>query len=67
MSNTYFVKWVKAALIRAVKTVAQTVVGLIPAAIEISDVDWKVVLGTAALAGVVSIFTSLAGLPEVTE
>ena len=58
-------KWAKAALIRAIRTMAQTAVGLIPAAVTISAVDWKVVLGTAALAGVISILTSVGGLPEV--
>ena len=58
-------EWVKAALIRAIRTMAQTAVGLIPAAVTISAVDWKVVLGTAALAGVISILTSVGGLPEV--
>lgn len=59
--------WLKAAGIRAVKTVAQTAVALLPAAATITSVDWKVVLGTAALAGVASLLMSLAGLPEVTE
>ena len=58
-------KWWKAAGIRAVKTVAQTAVSLIPAAVTITAVDWLTVAGTAALAGVVSLLTSLAGLPEV--
>lgn len=58
-------KWLKAAGIRAVKTVAQTTVALLPAAATIQQVDWLTVLGTAALAGVASILTSLAGLPEV--
>ena len=58
-------KWVRAAAIRAVRTFAQTAVGLIPAAITIAQVDWKTVLGSAALAAVVSVATSLAGLPEV--
>lgn len=60
-------KWWRAALIRALKTVAQCAVGLIPAAATIADVDWLTVAGTAALAGLVSLFTSLAGLPEVEE
>ncbi len=60
-------KWVKAAGVRAVKTMAQTAVGLIPAAVSITAVDWKVVIGSAALAGVVSLLTSVAGLPECTE
>lgn len=60
-------KWLKAAAIRAVKTMAQTAVSLIPAAQMIQQVDWKVVAGTAALAGVASILTSVAGIPEIPE
>jgi len=60
-------KWLKAAAIRAVKTFAQTAVALIPAAAMITAVDWKTVLGTAALAAVASMLTSVAGLPEVGE
>lgn len=59
--------WIKAAGIRAAKTMAQTAVALLPASATISAVDWKVVVGTAALAGVASILTSLAGLPEIEE
>ena len=56
----------KAAIIRAVKTIAQAAVAMIPAAVTISSVDWKTVIGTATLAGVVSLQTSIAtGLPEV--
>lgn len=58
-------KWWKAALIRAAKTVAQAALAMIPAAVTITQVDWLTVVGTAALAGVVSLLTSLAGLPEV--
>ena len=57
-------KWVKAAGIRAMKTAAQTAVALLPATAMISDVDWKVVAGTAALAAIASMLTSLAGIPE---
>lgn len=60
-------KWMKAAEVRAVKTVAQTAVALIPAAVSINAVDWTMVIGTAALAGVVSLLTSVAGLPECKE
>lgn len=60
-------KWLKAAGIRAAKTMAQTAVAMLPAAATIVAVDWLTVIGTAALAGVVSILTSLAGLPEVQE
>ena len=59
--------WLKAAGIRAIKTVAQTAVAMIPAAVTITAVDWKAVLGTAALAGICSLLTSVAGLPEVKE
>ena len=60
-------KWLKAAAIRAVKTMAQTAVSLIPAAQMIQQVDWTVVAGPAALAGVASILTSVAGIPEISE
>lgn len=59
--------WAKAAGIRALRTVAQTAVAMIPAAATIGAVDWKTVIGTAVLAGVASILTSVAGLPEVKE
>ena len=59
--------WWRAAGIRALKTMAQTAVGLIPAAVTILEVDWIVVLSTALLAGLSSLLTSLAGLPEVDE
>lgn len=57
--------WFKAAGIRAVKTVAQTAVAMIPSAVVINAVDWMTVAGTAVLAGIVSLLTSIAGLPEV--
>ncbi len=59
--------WAKAAGVRAVKTVAQTAVGVIGASALISEVNWLTVLSAAALAGVVSLLTSVAGLPEVKE
>lgn len=65
--KNYWLEWFKAAGIRALKTFAQACVGLIPAAATIADVNWLVVLGTAALSGVVSMLTSLAGLPEVED
>ena len=58
-------QWTKAAAVRAIKTVAQTAVGGIGASTVVSSVDWKVVVSSAVLAGVVSILTSVAGLPEV--
>lgn len=57
-------KWVKFAGVRAIKTMAQTAVAMLPAAATITAVDWKVVVGTAALAGVSSLLTSKAGMPE---
>lgn len=62
-----WVNWFKKAMIRAIKTFAQTCVGLIPAAVAITDVDWIVVLGSASLAAVTSLLTSVAGLPECKE
>ena len=51
-------------MIRAIKTTAQTIISLIPASQMIQQIDWRVVIGTASLAGVVSILTSIAGIPE---
>ena len=56
--------WFKFAGVRALKTFCQTIVAMLPAAVTITAVDWKAVLGTAALAAVASICTSLAGIPE---
>lgn len=61
------IKWIKAAGIRALKTVAQTAVALIPVGVSVSEVGWLTVIGTAALAGIVSLLTSIAGLPELKE
>ena len=58
-------KWLKCAAIRAIKTVAQTAVGVIGASTVMSAVDWKIVVSSALLAGIVSILTSIGGLPEV--
>ena len=57
--------WIKCALIRAVKTVAQTAVATIGTSAVISDVDWKIVASASVLAGLLSLLTSVAGLPEV--
>lgn len=59
--------WFKAAGVRAIKTVAQTALALIPVGVSIEQVGWLAVIGTSALAGVVSLLTSVAGLPEVKE
>ena len=60
-------KWLKCAGIRAMKTIAQTMVALIPVGVTINAVDWKVVLGTSLLAGICSLLTSIAGLPELED
>ena len=62
-----FEKWTKAAGIRAVKTVAQTAAATIGTSAMLSQVDWKVVISASLLAGLLSILTSVAGLPEVKE
>ncbi len=59
--------WIKAASVRAIKTVAQTAVATIGTSAVMSEVDWVVVGSSALLAGVLSLLTSLAGLPECKE
>ena len=60
-------KWAKAASVRAVKTVAQTAVATIGTAAVMGAVDWKMVISASTLAGVISLLTSVAGIPEVSE
>lgn len=59
--------WVKSAGIRAIKTVAQTATATIGVSIAITDVNWAMVASASLLAGVLSVLTSVAGLPEVSE
>lgn len=60
-------KWWKAAAIRAIKTVAQSAVGFIGSFAVISSIDWKLVVSGSVVAGLVSMLTSVAGLPEIAE
>lgn len=60
-------KWIKAAGVRAIKTVAQTAVATIGTTAVMSAVDWRMVASASALAGILSLLTSLAGLPEVKD
>ena len=60
-----FVKWFKAAGIRAIKTVAQSAIATIGSTAIFGEVDWMVVGSAALLAGILSLLTSIAGLPEV--
>lgn len=59
------IKWVKAAGIRALKTVAQTAIATIGTSAVLSSVNWTVVISASILAGLLSVLTSIAGLPEV--
>lgn len=60
-------KWLKAAMIRAIKTIAQTAVATIGTATILEEVNWLMILSASVLAGILSLLTSLAGLPEVKE
>lgn len=62
-----FKQWAKAAGVRAVKTMAQTAVGLIGTSLVMADVSWPVVASASVLAGVTSLLTSVAGLPELDD
>ena len=64
MSN-YWKNWIKAAGVRAVKTVAQTTVATIGTSAVLGDVNWVMVASASALAGILSLLTSIAGIPEV--
>lgn len=64
-ANVDTVEWIKKAGVRAVKTMAQTFVATVGTATVMGAVDWKIVLSASVLAGILSIATSVAGIPEV--
>jgi hypothetical protein len=66
-NKEYWMNWIKAASVRAIKTVAQTAVATIGTAVAIGEVNWVMVASASALAGILSLLTSVAGLPEVHE
>ncbi len=67
MKKTNWKLWLKCAGVRAIKTVAQTAVATIGATVMISDVNWVAVISASVLAGLLSMLTSIAGLPEIKE
>ncbi len=60
-------KWLKCALIRAIRTMAQSAIAMIGTSVVLSDVDWTMVVSATLLAGILSILTSIGGLPEAKE
>ena len=62
-----FVRWFKAALIRAVKTVAETMIATIGTSAVLSQVDWKLVVSSSLLSGLLSLLISIKGLPEIKQ
>lgn len=67
MNKDNFLKWLRAASVRAIKTVAQTAAATIGTAAAMGEVNWALVGSSAALAGILSLLTSVAGLPECKE
>ena len=67
MNNLFSKKWLKASLIRCVRTIAQTAVATIGTSTVMGDVNWTMVASASILAGILSILTSIAGIPEAKE
>ena len=67
MNNIMNKNWWRASIVRCVRTIAQTAIATIGAAAVLSEVNWTVVASASVLAGVLSLLTSVAGLPEVSE
>ena len=67
MEDIFTWKWLKAALVRAPRTVAQTAAATVGTAAMLSEVDWRMVVSAALLSGALSLLTSVAGLPEACE
>ena len=67
MNKQKIIKWLKAAGVRAVKTVAETAVATIGTSVLISQVDWKIVVSASLLSGILSLLISVKGLPEIKE
>ena len=65
MTKDNFVIWLKAALVRAARTIAQTAIATIGSSAVLSEVNWKLVLSASVLAGVISVLMSITGLPEI--
>lgn len=65
MNKEYLKKWLKCAGVRAIKTMAQTFVAMIGTSVILTDVNWSVVASASVLAGILSLATSVAGLPEL--
>lgn len=67
MNNVFSKKWLYASSVRCIRTIAQTAIATIGTSAVLSQVDWKIVVSASILSGILSLLTSVAGLPEVTE
>lgn len=67
MTKETFKVWLRAAAIRAIKTIAQAAISIIGTSVALGEVDWKMVVSASILSGILSLLTSVAGLPEVSE